>query len=129
MIVMNADCDLEWDFKARFPSQQEQDQSPDIDEDHPALIPFVFLCDVYGEEQIRPNIKGSDIWRRIKQNQDERYHHFVPAPLGNPPIGSLPDLYLDFKKVLALPTRRLYEGLARGIERIAVVPPIYQKLG
>jgi len=128
MVVMTADCDLYGDFDARFPDQhaQEQYQSAVEDENHPKHLPHTLLCDAYKEEQIRLRIGGSDLWRRIKQNQDERYHHFGPATIGNPPVDKLPDLYLDFKKVLALPTRSLYEGIrTQGVKRLATVPPIY----
>jgi hypothetical protein len=38
----------------------------------------------------------------------------------------VPEIYLDFKKALALPTRQVYEGLrVKGIPRLAVVPPIF----
>lgn len=37
----------------------------------------LIMCDAFAVEQIRPRIKGSDIWKRIDRNQDERYHHFA----------------------------------------------------
>jgi hypothetical protein len=66
-------------------------------------------------------------FRRIKQNQDERYHHFPEAPIGERDGGAgFPNLYLDFKKTLALPTLQLYEGIRDGgVTRRAVVPPIF----
>ena len=67
-----------------------------------------------------------DIWKRIRQNQDERYHRFEAAPVGEPPVNQLPDLYLDFRKTMALPTGTLYEGLGSGkVMRLAVVPPVF----
>ena len=39
---------------------------------------------------------------------------------------ALPDLFLDFKKALALPTALLYQVAQEGtVERVAIVPPIY----
>ena len=127
MIVLTADCDLLQDFKARFAGDKPQDQCPpESFESHPASLLDVLLCDVYEEAQIRGRIQGSDIWRRVKQNQDERYHCFASADVGDPTRRRLPDLYLDFKKALTLPTDSLYEGLRnKGVERVAVVPPIY----
>ena len=129
MIVMTAVCDLVQDFNTRFPEgmPEEQDVLVKVNEGDPSLVPHVLLCEAFKLEDIRPRFKGkSDIWRRIQQNQDERYHHFVAAPVGHPTTDQLPDLYLDFKKSLALPTERIYEGLLGGkVQRLAVVSQIY----
>jgi hypothetical protein len=128
MVVMSPDCDLDHDFPVRFPDLQAQEQYQSVTEDEslPAIIPQVLLGDLYKEDEIRSRIQGADIWRRIKQNQDERYHCFESASIGNPSRGELPALYLDFKKSLSLPTPSLYDGLrVNGVQRIALIPPIY----
>ena len=128
VVVMSPDCDLEWDFKARFPDQESREQLiPQSNiSDLSASLSHVFLARFYRQEKIRSSIKGSDIWKRIEQNQDERYHHFKAAPVNELPESVLPDLYIDFKKALAIPTKSLYEGLrAQGIKRIALIPDIY----
>src|SRR5207244_2645541 len=128
---------------ARFVTDQARlDFSPesvDVDGD-PKSISHVWLCDAFDEDEIRTHLpKGSETWRRVRQNQDDRYHHLDAAPI-NPPDDSseegnasvpeeqgvvgllqkqgisdetaldgpteLPDLFLDFKKALALPTRQ-----------------------
>lgn len=151
MIVMSQDCDLDQDFAVRFLTEEARRSydppNDDVDVDAKS-VSHVLLCDVYEEAEIRPRgPKGSDNWRRVKQNQDERYHHLDPAQIGQAgpeanPSGAeaggdqepgaaaepaeLPDLYIDFKKALSLPTRQLYEGLRlEAIPRIAVMPPIY----
>ena len=128
VVVMSPGCDLEWDFKARFPDQPSQEQllsPPDLQE-NASLIPHVFLANVYIKPEIRSRITGSDIWKRIEGNQDERYHHFKEAPVGEPPVRQLPDLYIDFKKSIAIPTNRLYEGVrVGGVTRIATIPDNY----
>lgn len=119
MIVVTQDCDLLWDWEAR---QRGAFESSDT-----ILIPHVFLCDLWEESQLRsgpPNI-GSDLWRRIRGNQNERYHRLAQAPIGESGL-NLPELYIDFKKTLGLPTDNLYAGLANlQIERVAVLPPIH----
>ena len=128
MMVMTAVCDLEQDFNIRFPDlQHREDPAPaPIDEGHPNVVPHSLLCEAYPHDQIRPRIKGSDIWRRIEQNQDERYHRFPEAQIGDPSVGDLSAIYLDFRKSLALPTSSLYDGLrSNQIQRAAVVPPIH----
>jgi hypothetical protein len=129
VIVMSADCDLEQDFKVRFGGHQAQEVYAEgiPQEGQPAILPHVLLCAAYkSEEMTRPRIPGSDVLRRIRQNQDERYHYFHATGIGNSSSNSVPELYLDFKKMLALPTQSLYNGICNGgLKRIAMVPNIY----
>lgn len=124
VVVMSADCDLLHDFEHRRAlAQQGLAQGTD---DNPRLLPHVILCEAYPEEDIRGSVHGSDLWKRIKQNQDERYHRLSAAVVGNPPVRDLPDLYLDFKKTWSAPTEYLEGSLAGRMEmRLAVVPPVY----
>jgi hypothetical protein len=130
MIIMTADCDLDWDFKARFANQQAEEFYDDEvilqHEALPAIIPHILLCEVYDSAAVRARVPASDIWKRIRQNQDERYHYFQATSIGEPSIDQLSDVCLDFKKTLALPTQSIYNGIcAHGIHRFAIVPPIY----
>jgi len=129
VMVMNPDCDLEWDFQSRFPDESTQSTyTPAPEASKPnVLISHVLLCDVYEKGNIINRVPpGRDIWKRIEQNQDERYHHFPPASVCNSLREDLPDLFLDFKKVFGLPTESLYGGLRiHAVSRIALVPPIY----
>lgn len=129
MIVMTAVCDLEQDFNTRFPDDDSKQRyrSATVDKNDPHLVPHVLLCEVFEEAEIRGLSQfRSDIWKRIRQNQDERYHHLPAGAIGEPAVDNLPDLYLDFKKTIALPTASLYEGLREGqVRRLAVVPVIY----
>lgn len=123
MIVLTAACDLEWDHSLRARSG-----TPDVDaslENEPSHVPYVFLCDLYGEAEVRPRAPGSDIWKRMRQNQDERYHRLEGAFISGT-TEQLPELYLDFKKTIALPTATLYVAISKGgVRRIAVVPPVF----
>lgn len=122
LIVMTANCDLLWDYNARKESNNED----------PKIMPHILLCRLYEESEIRgnPQINSrihTSIWRRIKNNQEERYYHLNAASIRNSPENSLPDLYLDFKKSLSLPTHNVYSGLenpdtSSRINRVAVVP-------
>lgn len=131
MVVMNPICDLEQDFKARFEEGHMRNVTPkDIDDSEPACVPHVLLCDAYTRDKIRPRILGRDLWRRLDNNQDERYHHLASGSVVDYLSGCesqvLPDLYLDFRKTLALPCGRLYDGiLSGGIKRIAVLPRLH----
>lgn len=122
VVVMTAVCDMEQDFDARFNNPDGAESDPNS----PRLVPQTLLCDVYTHEDIRPRFRGMpDVWRRIKQNQDERYHHLNAGDIGDPPTDRLSDLYLDFRKILALPTRSIYEGLELELNRVAVVPDVF----
>ena len=129
VIVMTAECDLYQDFAARLPQQQAQEaHRPDMeDRSRTYLIPHVLLCDMYEEGRIKVQVPaGSQIWKRIIQNQDERYHHLQAAPVGDPSCTELPALFLDFKKTFSLPTQSLCDGVSDvAVERLAVVPPVY----
>lgn len=136
VIVMTAVCDLEWDHQARFAQKASEDEGAAaiveydqqlVDDSDPGIVPHVLLCEGYQRDQIRPRFTGmTDIWKRIRQNQDERYHRFEQASIGHSSGPPLPELFLDFKKTLSLPTQALYEGLDKGsVRRVAVVPPVY----
>jgi hypothetical protein len=85
------------------------------------------MCDLFTEDEIHAQMPGSDIWKRVKKNQDERYRCLPIADIGIPSIKVLPTSYMDFKKTIGLPTFAVYQGIAasEGISRVAVVPPVY----
>jgi hypothetical protein len=115
-MVVTQDCDLLTDFSLR--------NAAGFDPAKPVsnLLPHILFCGVYEESEIRPGIAG-DIWRRIKQNQDERYHCFPGAPIENHLDNPLPFFCIDFKKILSFSTEELYRGINAGsIRRIAFLP-------
>jgi hypothetical protein len=121
-IVLSPDCDLLWDFEARFDPLGEVD--PKVE--HPNLVSQILVCNLHSYGQMRPRFKDNrDGWTRVDGNQDQRYHHFEPGNVGASDL-CLNDLFLDFKKVTGAPTTRLYEGIALGnVRRVAVVPDVY----
>lgn len=121
-IVLSPDCDLLWDYEARFDPLDESDQKVE----HPNIVSQVLVCRLQSHGQIRPRFKEQgDVWSRVDGNQDGRYHHLAPGDVGSDGF-CLHDLYLDFKKVKGIPTRRLYEGIALGnVRRVALVPEVY----
>jgi hypothetical protein len=102
VLVLSQDCDLDWDHALR---QQDADVPG-----HNKELPNILLCHAYTIDEIhdRPQVK-SDILRRIRQNQDERFHTLdeVPAELDREGIG-IPELILDFKRYFTIPTAELY---------------------
>lgn len=126
MIVMTAVCDLEQDYKRREQLQRESENQTNIMPDHPHLVPHVLLCDVFRRQDIRARFTSLTLWQRIEQNQDERYHRFPATSVGGSDSSQIPEVFLDFKKSLAIPTELLYQGVNSGrIHRLAVVPSVY----
>jgi len=122
-VVLTQDCDLEWDFRYR--------RAADPGRLANKMVPHILLCQADTAERLRgdQNIK-SDIWRRISQNSDERYHVLpeVPAELDRL-IQGIPALVLDFKRVFTVPTNELYYRLSSGSQRRCfLLPPFLQSL-
>lgn len=114
VILMTPDCDLLGDYKKR--SEENRD--------HTNILLHVFLCDMFLLEEVRVTISGRDIWKRIEQNQDERYHRLPGGPIGDGTRGQIPDLCLDFKKTLSVPTEILYKAVESGAtKRLCMLPP------
>ena len=127
LVVLMQDCDLNSDFKARLEIQVTEQSDPGSDRDHPSTLPHILLCELYEQDEIKTRMPpGREMRKRISQNQDERYHMINSAPIGDGGLGALPDLYLDFKKVVSLPTAKLYEAITSSkITRVAIIPSIH----
>lgn len=123
-VVLSPDCDLLWDYEARFQFPDPDDRLPI--EQHPSSVNQVLLCDLQSRGQIRPRFhENQDGWQRVDRNQDERYHRLPAAEVGAGGL-SFHDLFIDFKKVSSMHTSALYEGIALGdVKRIAMIPEIY----
>jgi hypothetical protein len=111
-VILTQECDLDWDFKARMAGESNSAK----------LCPNVLFCELFPEEEIRPKIKGSELWKRIKQNQDERYHTLPQAPTAADlaQAGS-PILIADFKQLFAIRTDELYARIAHSITRRTII--------
>lgn len=127
VLVMTADCDLLQDYQARANLGEKRGEIR-VDRDEPGLLPYVLLCDLFLESELKSSLpQGSEIWRRVRQNQNERYHHLASAWIGlEADQRWLPHLYMDFKKILATPPQWLYRALDKAaIKREAVIPSIH----
>jgi hypothetical protein len=109
-IILTQDCDLIWDHHARTAAPEQRDRQAN------KLLPNVLFCELESADDLRGNqaIAG-DIWKRIRQNQDERYHHLgaCSAELDLGGVG-FPPLAIDFKRVFAVPPEELYYRLSVG---------------
>ena len=110
-LVLTQDCDLDLDFEARLGA-----------EDTPAhkLLPNVLFCELW----LAKNLRGRHdlnhrVWRRVEQNNDERYHFLPRARPEDDALGEgfTDDLAIDFKRVFTIATEALYDRLGRAEER------------
>jgi hypothetical protein len=113
-IVVTQDCDLLWDYKARtIANVQEASRHAN------KILPNVLMCELWLADQLRgTQLIASDLWRRIRSNMDERYHYLQGCNANYDAAGEgLPDLAIDFKRVLTIPPEELYLRIANGAIR------------
>jgi len=97
-IVLSPDCDLDWDFKARMGLLEQPSTK---------RISHVLLCDLEDESALRAErVTTSKNRALVKENRDERYHFIPSGEVENASI--LPEFYVDFKRVFALPADYIY---------------------
>ncbi len=102
-IILSQGCDLEQDCRARRGLVARDKE-----------IPTVLFCELNSAEQMRRDVQ-SDVWNRVKQNRDERYHFFqlVDRELDLEGEG-LPELGTDFKRIFTIPTDEVYHRIRCG---------------
>lgn len=114
-VIVSQACDLERDFEARNGGKPS------------GLLRSVLLCEAIPEDLFRGQVpSGSDIWKRIRQNKDERYMllRAVPPELDATDQGCLA-LGLDFRRLFALRPEVVYEQLKSNARRRAVLRDLY----
>ena len=101
-VVLSQACDLEQDFRGR-------------QEGKPPQLPDVLFCQLPTAQDLKASCPSPDIWKRVKQNKDERYHFLENIPLDCDRAGAgIPELGIDFKRYFTLPTTEVYQWLKRG---------------
>src|SRR5260370_13788987 len=84
------DCDLLWDYEGR------RQGVPQLNE--------VRVYEAETIEQFRPKLRGSDVWRRVRENREERYHFLEAIPKEQDILNQgIPDLAIDFKRFFTMP--------------------------
>jgi hypothetical protein len=104
-VILSQGCDLEQDFKSRQGKTAEDKR-----------IPTVLFCEIVTASELRSNPrKTSDIWNRIRNNTDERYHFFQKVEPECDSEGSgLDELGVDFKRFFTIPTDEVYHRIELG---------------
>lgn len=123
VIVMQADCDIAQDF----PERDDQSGLPRADAKEARLLPGLLLCDLFHEGEMRARLPvGSEVFKRVRQNENERYHCLPAATLNADPATVFPEYFLDFKRAFMETPESLYPAIFAGsIKRHAIVPSVY----
>ena len=100
-IVLTQDCDLERDHAGRSGARATTFQ-----------LPNVLFCEATAAASLRGQVGGSDIWKRVVQNKDERYQciEAVSADLDAAQQG-LHAIGVDFTRYFTIPTDEVYKRL------------------
>ena len=104
-IVLNPDCDLEWDVRARLTKTPNKNK----------YISHVILCDLEDEFGIRNRVSSTTMHEMIMQNGVERYHFLPKSAAGT--VGQLGEYYIDFKKMYTIHRDFLYAMIESGRTR------------
>jgi hypothetical protein len=127
-VVLSQDCDLEQDFDFRFPAEGEPPSRENSD-GSPRTISHVIFCDAYPESELKrrlPEGLGSKDFRKIGQNQNERYHALNEAPIDGDESRRIEPLFFDFRRFFAIPSADIYDQLSDGSAgRVACLPAYY----
>lgn len=109
VIVLSQNCDLEQDFNQRNASPGSKVENED------KFLQSILICPGYIAEQFRTgeHLKnlgmtmcnwGSNLWRHIKANQNERFHFLqMDTEMG------VPNLVIDFKHFYTIPREDIYK--------------------
>lgn len=104
-VVLSQDCDLNQDFDSRADSTK-----PD------KRLPSVFLCEVVSASGLKGTGITSDIWKRVRNNKDERYQFLQRIKQEEDALDNgIEELGVDFKRYFTLPTDELYKSIKIGI--------------
>lgn len=103
VVIASQDCDLLQDHNNRAAG-------------NPTDLNSILCYEAHPAPAIRASIKGSDIWKRIVQNKDDRYHALqsVPPECDTTAIG-LPDLIIDFKRFFCVASDELTRQIGSGV--------------
>lgn len=122
-VVVTQDCDLEQDYKVRFPEGEEPSVSTD------KMLFGVLLCGAYDAEKVRAGSHREQAqkfnakeWKAVERNQDPRYEFIGAVP------GEGLSLVVDFKDYFMVPCRLLYAQLAAGsVKRVKEMDSPYRE--
>jgi hypothetical protein len=113
-VLVNQDCDLEQDHTAR--------KGGGATAGHRRIVEAILVeakPALEVREQARTNLNiGKDLWKRVVQNKDERFHFVEGPPMDLDALGEgLPDLALDFRGCFSMRMEELLHRIDLGPTR------------
>jgi len=105
-VIISQECDLEHDFNAREGTKPNQDKYLPNILILPAYLPDEFKAGKHREEGVLGEMWSSDNFKRIKQNNNARFH-FINADTKF----QVPELIVDFKHLFTINRNVLYKRL------------------
>jgi hypothetical protein len=87
---------------------------------------MVLLCEVHVADELRGRSGiNSELWRRVRENKDERYHYLrAVLPEEDSLREGLPNMAVDFKRYFAIATDELYAQInAEARKRARLISP------
>ena len=103
LMVVSQDCELDQHFR----NLPQNDSSPS---DHPFTL-FVLGMSAVDFDEYRKSeghVRG-DVWKQLRKNLHPRYQFLDSADASKSSKDeSIPELVLDFKKIIAIPSSQLY---------------------
>ena len=104
-IVMTQDCDLESDFRSR--TQQDKAVTGIVN---------ILFCEAITTTELKGKLpQGKDIWKRVIQNKDERYHCLESVPIVDDfSAEGVPCLGCDFKRYFTVSADEVYRRIELG---------------
>ncbi len=103
VIIATQECDLDFDFKARNAGAPTQ-----------KFLRETLFFQMKPESEVRPpqGELNADLFRRVKENQVQRFHFFQPVAREQDALGTgIPALIVDFKGYFTMPTDEVYKRL------------------
>jgi hypothetical protein len=133
-VIVSQDCDLEQDYDVRKPIDPDSAsmEAKEISKRNAKLLPSILLCQAVSLVSLRG--RGdfvSDLWKRVVQNDDPRYHSLEKCP-SNADLNKsgLPALGIDFKRYFTIPADELYYRISTGetLRRSCMKSPYFEHL-
>ncbi|MDQ2732412.1 MAG: hypothetical protein M3Y56_12200, partial [Armatimonadota bacterium] len=110
-VVLSQTCDLDWDFKK---ATTEDAGCPFLDLMGQQL-PSILFCELVTASELKSRDLKSDVWKRVRQNKDERYQFLEVAPKDADLLRQgLPETGMDFKRYFTIPTGEVYRAVGSG---------------
>jgi hypothetical protein len=122
-VVVSQDCDLDWDFKLRHeqllvPTGDKRKVEKETARQEAKRLPNVLLLEAREAGEIRQSGLDSAQWKFVRGNQHERYQFLDAVPPSQDACEEgLPELAIDFKRYLCIPTEQLYAQIATTAKR------------